>query len=149
MKPLIVLIASFFVTLLVTRLVNGHADIILAGNIAMATMLLFTAIGHFVYTKGMAMMIPGIIPFKTFLVYVTGLIEILAAAGLLLPQERLRTSSLLIVFFMLLLPANIYAAANKVDYQSGTKEGAGINYLWFRVPLQLFFIWWVWYFGAN
>jgi len=42
----------------------------------------------------------------------------------------------------MLLPANIYAALKHVDYQRGTFEGSGTNYLWFRVPLQVLFILW-------
>jgi uncharacterized membrane protein len=48
----------------------------------------------------------------------------------------------LIVFFVLLLPANINAAIKHIDYQKGTFEGQGLNYLWFRIPLQILFIVW-------
>jgi uncharacterized membrane protein len=95
----------------------------------------------------MGMMIPAIIPFKTAIVYLTGLIEIAAAVGLLILSVRHITSVLLIIFFMAILPANINAAIHKVDYRKGTNEGNGSKYLWFRIPLQLFFIVWVWYFG--
>jgi len=113
----------------------------------MSIMLLFTAIGHFAYSTGMSMMLPRIIPFKKEIVYLTGFIEIAAAIGLLIPQLRHITSILLIIFFIAILPANIHAAINKVDYQKGTNEGNDEKYLWFRIPLQLFFIGWVWYFG--
>jgi uncharacterized membrane protein len=78
-------------------------------------------------------------------VYITGIMEIAGAAGLLLPMLARGTSIALIVFFVVMLPANIYAAANHIDYQKGTTDGSGINYLWFRVPLQLLFILWVYY----
>ena len=143
MKPLIVLLASFTFALIGIRLTLGYFDFTLAGRIAMSIMLLFTAIGHFAFTKGMAMMIPQFIPFKTALVYLTGIFEIAAAAGLLIPSLYTTTAWLLIAFFVLMLPANIYAAINKVDYQKGDNNGSGINYLWFRVPLQALFIGWV------
>ena len=46
----------------------------------------------------------------------------------------------------------IYNTANRVIifgwyYQNGTYTGNGINYLWFRIPLQIFFILWVYYFN--
>ena len=147
MKPLIVLGITFAIALLAAKIFNHGWNFIFAGNAAMSCMLLFTAIGHFAYSKGMAMMIPGIIPFKTAIVYLTGLIEISAAIGLLILSVRHITSLLLIIFFVAILPANINAAIHKVDFQKGTNEGNDLKYLWFRIPLQLFFIAWVWYFG--
>ena len=108
----------------------------------MAVMLLFTAIGHFAFTKGMTMMLPDFIPFKTEVIYLTGIIEIIAAVGLLIPNTRLWTGWALIIFFILLLPGNIKAAIDHVDYQKGTFDGNGPNYLWFRIPLQVLFIMW-------
>lgn len=147
MKPLLVLLAAFMLAIIGLRLLTGEWNWVLAGNIAMAIMLLFTAIGHFVFTKGMTMMLPDFIPFKKELVYLTGLIEVVAAAGLLIPSLRQMTAGFLVVFFVLLLPANVYAAYKRVDYQKGTYDGEGLRYLWFRVPLQLLFIGWVIFFG--
>jgi uncharacterized membrane protein len=147
MKPLLVLLIASGVALLLTKIFYHSWNYHFAGNLGMSIMLLFTAIGHFAFNKGMAMMLPDFIPFKRKIIYGTGLIEILAAIGLLLPPYRHLTSVLLVIFFALILPANIYAAAKKVDYQKGTYDGSGINYLWFRVPLQIFFIGWTWYFG--
>jgi len=147
MKPLIVLLVTFAIVLLATRIFDHGRNFVFAGNAAMSIMLLFTAIGHFAYSKGMSMMLPRTIPFKKAIVYLTGFIEIAAAIGLLMPQLRHITSILLIIFFVVILPANIYAAMHKVDYQKGTNDGNDTNYLWFRIPLQVFFIGWVWYFG--
>jgi uncharacterized membrane protein len=105
-------------------------------------MLLFTASGHFVFTQGMSMMMPDFIPYKAELVYLTGFIEIAAAVALHIPSLRVPSAWLLIVFFLLILPANIHAAIKQVDYQKGTYEGSGLSYLWFRVPLQILFIAW-------
>ena len=82
------------------------------------------------------------------MIYFTGVLEIMAAVGLLLPSLRLLTSALLILFFSLILPCNIYAAIKKIDYQKATFDGRGISYLWLRVPLQLIFIAWVYVFNC-
>lgn len=147
MKPLILLLVAFVISIAALKLINGVVNIPLAGRIGMAAMLLFTAIGHFAFTKGMSMMLPDFVPFKIQTIYLTGLIEIAAAIGLMIPGLRHITGWLLIVFFLLLLPANIYAAIKHVDYQKGTFDGPGMTYLWFRVPLQLLFILWT-YFSA-
>src|SRR5690554_2922160 len=145
MKPLIVLITTFFISLLITKFIKGDFRIVKSGRIAMAVMLVFTAIGHFAFTEGMAMMLPEIIPFKIAVVYCTGIVEIIAAIGLLIPQFRVITGWGLILFFILILPANIHASLNNIDYQNGTSNGFGIDYLLFRIPLQILFIVWVYY----
>ena len=149
MKPLIVLLAAFAVSCIVTFFIQKNPDYTWAGNIAMSAMLLFTSVGHFAFTKGMSMMLPRFIPFKTSWVYATGVIEIIAALGLLLPDLRYITAICLMTFFLTIIPANIHAALQKVDYQKGGSNGPGPKYLWFRIPLQIFFILWIWYFGIK
>lgn len=119
----------------------------LAGRIAMAAMLVLTSIGHFMFNKGMSMMLPDFIPYKNEIIYLTGVLELLAAIGLLLPKFQVITGWLLILFFIMILPSNIYAAINHVDLQKATYNGEGPGYLWYRIPLQVFYIAWV-YFSA-
>jgi uncharacterized membrane protein len=147
MKPLLVLLITFAVSLFVLRIMKGDYQFAFSARIAMAVMLVFTAIGHVALTQGMSMMLPDFVPFKTEVVYLTGVIEIAAAIGLFIPSLRVTVGWLLIMFFLLVLPANIYAAWKHVDYQKGTFEGQGLTYLWFRVPLQILFIIWT-YFAA-
>jgi uncharacterized membrane protein len=143
MKPLIVLIGVFVVSLIVTKIIFPGNEIALSARIAMSGMLIFTAMGHFFYPKGMALMVPAFIPGKSAIVYGTGLLEIAAAIGLMIPAVRLYAGWLLILFFILTLPANINAALHHIDYRKGNGEGPGVRYLWFRIPLQGFFIGWV------
>jgi len=147
MKPFILLLVAFIVSLFAIKILSNNYDYALAGRIAMSLMLVFTAIGHFIYTKGMAMMLPASLPFKKEAVYITGILEIIAAVGLLVPGMQVWTGWALILFFIVLLPSNIYAAINRVDYQKAGSQGPGIQYLWFRVPLQVLFIAWT-YFSA-
>lgn len=142
MKPLFVLLGTFVISLLLIKLFTKTFDYPLSGRIAMAVMLVFTAIGHFAFTKGMTMMLPDFIPFKTEIIYLTAIIEIIAALGLVIPSFRVWTGWALILFFILLLPGNIKAAIQHIDYQTGTFDGNGPNYLWFRIPLQILFIAW-------
>ena len=143
MKPLIVLLASFLICFLMIRWLNGWWDYRLSARIAMAIMLLFTAIAHFVFTRGMGMMLPAFVPLKKVLVYFTGVVEVAAAIGLLLNDWFANTGVLLILFFTAMLPVNIHAALHHIDHEKATTGGKGPDYLWFRVPLQFFFIAWV------
>jgi uncharacterized membrane protein len=147
MEPLIVLIGVFILSLGITRLTNGNFNYSLSGRIAMSAMLLLTASGHFLFPKGMTAMLPGFVPFKKEMVFITGIIEIAAATGLLISSLQDSTAWFLIIFFILILPANISAAVKRIDYQKGTTDGPGLNYLWFRIPLQLLFISWVYFFA--
>ena len=147
MSPLLVLTGAFVLALLATKYFTKAFRYPLSGRIAMSVMLLFTATGHFLFPQGMALMIPDFIPFKREVVLLTGLIEIAAAIGLLVPRLQVITAWLLIAFFILVLPANIHAAIQHIDYQTGARTGNGIAYLWFRIPLQVFFILWT-YFSA-
>jgi len=145
MKPLFVLLGSFIVTFLILRWLNGRWDYRLAARIAMAVMLFFTAMGHFVFTRGMVMMVPAFVPFKRGMVYFTGIAEIAGGVVLLLNHWYGIAALLLILLFMLMLPANVYAAFHRVNYEKGTHDGKGPAYLWFRVPLQAFFIAWIYF----
>ncbi len=120
-----------------------------AGNLAMALMLILTGTSHFYMTKGMTMMMPDFLPLKTELVYLTGLFELLAAVGLLFEKMRRPFGILLIIFFILILPANVYAAINHINISEASTNGHGLSYLWFRIPLQLLFIGWVWFFSIR
>ena len=142
MKPLIVLLLVFAFSLISNKIFRGNYEFALSGRIAMSVMLLFTAIAHFVFTKGMGMMLPDFIPYKMETIYLTGVLEIVAALGLFIPSFRVITAWLLIVFFIVILPANIYAAIKNINYQKGTFDGNGLTYLWFRIPLQILFIVW-------
>lgn len=142
MKPLIVLLLSFAISIFVIKIIKKEYDFALSARIAMSIMLLFTAIGHFAFTKGMSMMIPEFIPFKESVIYLSGIFEILLAFGLLIPKFQTVSGWALIVFLLLMLPANIYASLNHVNYQKGTFDGNGLIYLWFRIPLQFLFIIW-------
>lgn len=143
MKPLIVLISVFLLSNLFIRFTSDQYNVLLAARIAMCVMLCFTAAAHFVFTKGMSMMIPPQIPFKTELIYITGVIEIFLGIGLLVPGLKIYAAWSTILFLVFMLPANIYAAVKHIDYQKGSFDGKGITYLWFRVPLQLLFIVWI------
>lgn len=149
MEPLIILVVVFILALLIIRAVKKTWMIAFAGRIAMSVMLLFTALGHFLYPEGMVLMLPDFIPFKKGVIYLTGCIEIAAANGLQIPRFRKLTGRLLILFFIMILPANIYAAIHNVNLKTATYDGSGPGYLWFRIPLQVLFIAWIYFFGIK
>src|SRR4051812_37957015 len=122
MKLLLVLLVTFGIKAFIIKLIEGEYAHALAARIGMPVMLLFAAVANFVFTKGMTMMMPDIIPYKKTMVYLTGVIEMLAAIGLLIPDLRALTRWLLILFFLVLLPANIHAAIKHIDFEKSTYD---------------------------
>lgn len=147
MAPLIVLITTFVTLFLLNRFaLGGRLTLSLRGRASMAAMLVLTGIAHFTSTDLMVEIMPDAIPLKREMVYFTGLCELAAAVGLIWNKTSRLASILLIVFFLLVLPANIAGSLKEVPL-GGMENGA--LYLLFRIPLQILFIVWVWYFGLK
>lgn len=149
MKPLIVLFGTFAIGILVSYILKGRLNLTFNGNLAMGVMFCFTALGHFMFTKGMAMMIPPALPYRETTVFLSGFLEIILGIALIFPQTRQIAAIALIAILVLMLPANIYAAMNRINYEKGTFDGPGLSYLWFRIPMQVLLIGWVVYFGFR
>ena len=147
MAPLVILLVTFGVLYSLDRfLLAGKIGLSLAGRIAMAAMLIATGISHFTNAEELIAIMPDFVPAKRELVYFTGICELAAVAGILWSKTVKLASILLIVFFILVLPANIAGSLKSVNF-GGMEYGPW--YLLFRVPLQVFFIWWVWWFGLR
>ncbi len=108
---------------------------------AIAAMLVFTGIAHFTRIKlDMARMIPPWVPYPLAMIYFTGLCELAGAVGLVVPRLQRLTGFMLVIFFIAILPANIYAAQAHIPI-----AGRPATPLWIRVPLQVLLIvvtWW-------
>jgi uncharacterized membrane protein len=104
-------------------------------------MLLFTAAAHFnAMRTDMIAMVPPAFPRPDLLVTLTGILEILAAIGILAPPTRRLAGLGLILLLVLMFPANVSAALRGV-----TLAGKPATALWLRLPMQLLFIgvaWW-------
>ena len=108
---------------------------------ALVVMFIFTATAHFNKMKHhLARMIPAYFPRPLLLVYVTGVLELLGAAGLVLPQFRRLAGICLIALLVGMFMANVNAAQKGV-----TLRGKPPTPLWLRAPMQVFFVvllWW-------
>jgi uncharacterized membrane protein len=108
---------------------------------ALVVMFVFTATAHFNKMKhDLAQMIPSSFPRPLLIVYITGVLELLGAAGLLLPAFRRLAGICLIALLIGMFVANINAAQKGV-----TLRGKPPTPLWLRAPMQILFIallWW-------
>jgi uncharacterized membrane protein len=110
-----------------------------AARIGLTLFLLMTSSAHFLSTDRMALMLPEWTPQRPLLIYLTGLLELGLAAGLWVPGWTKIAGGLIAAILLLFLPANIYAAWNSLPFGGNV---LGPTYLWFRVPLQFFFMFW-------
>ncbi|HEX5597114.1 MAG TPA: hypothetical protein VFX61_14020 [Micromonosporaceae bacterium] len=110
---------------------------------ALAVMLLMTASAHFVPATvtvmpnhaDLARIVPPIVPFPSVMVYLTGVLELAGAAGLIVSRTRRAAGLCLVALFVALLPANIYAALADVPF-----AGSSASPLWQRIPEQILYI---------
>jgi len=147
MTPLIFLLTTFFLLFTInTFVLNNQLTVSFVGRASLAVMLLVTGISHFTKTNLMMATMPEFMPLKKETVYLTGVLELLAVVGLLIDRTAEITAVCLIIFFLCILPANIIGSLKQVDLGVMAK---GKIYLFFRIPLQIFFILWTYYFGIR
>src|SRR5260370_21456907 len=78
-------------------------------------MFTYTGVSHFTKLKhDMVRMMPAIFPKPLLLVYITGVLELLGALGILLPATRALAGICLILFLLAVFPANMKSAREKI-----------------------------------
>lgn len=121
-------------------------DVWFARRLGLALVLFATGGAHFAQTEGMAKLLPAWVPMAKELILGTGVLEIAAAIGLLVNRTARVTARWLILFFIAVFPANVWAAFNYVDYGG---HSLGPAYLLARGPLQVLLIFWSWRVAAG
>jgi uncharacterized membrane protein len=89
--------------------VDGWPQAIAVG---LALMFVVTGVAHFVpdMRRDMVAIVPPALPMPSRLVTITGVLELLGAAGLLFPPTRVAAAACLFVLMLVMFPANVYAA---------------------------------------
>ena len=136
------LLAPFLAAPLLNRVKKKQiVSLSFAARFGLALVLFVTAVTHFIQTDGMRMLLPTWVPAARELILVTGILEIAAGIGLLVERTARLTSGCLIVFFIAVFPANVWAAFNHIEYGG---HSVGPAYLLVRGPLQALLIIWCW-----
>jgi len=102
--------------------------------------VLFLASGvlHLVNPDAFMWLMPPWLPWATFLIYLSGVLELISAVGLIFKQKW---AALLAVIVLLgVWPANIWFAFDVIS----TGDAALIAAAWIRLPLQLPLIYFAW-----
>jgi len=113
-------------------------------RIATGIAFIFTGVSHFIIPEKFMEMMPSVLPAPLFLIYLSGVFEILGGIGLIISSTKQLAAIGLIVLLLAVFPANIYVAVNNVQL------GGFMNYevyQWLRLPMQFVLIGWVWWGG--
>ncbi|KAB8126633.1 hypothetical protein F9U64_19485 [Gracilibacillus oryzae] len=98
-------------------------------------LLLCTGIMHFVCERNFLRMVPKILPFRRFIVLVSGIFEFIFSAFLWIRKGQEITGKLLALFMIAIFPANIYMAVNMISFKPDKKANPLLQ--WLRLPMQL------------
>jgi len=80
--------------------------------VGLAAMFVMTGVAHFVpaMRRDMIAIVPPRLPAAGLLVTITGVLELVGAAGLLYPPTRIAAALCLFALMLVMFPANVYAA---------------------------------------
>ena len=103
--------------------------------IIMSLFYIGAGINHFLNPEWYVRIVPPILPFKTAIVYISGLFELILGVLLVFPKTRFIAGWGLIVLLLVIFPANIYVALTQGEAMDTTPMIA-----WTRLPFQFIFI---------
>ncbi|GAB08814.1 hypothetical protein GOARA_021_00510 [Gordonia araii NBRC 100433] len=117
MEPLIALIATTLVVHMIGRTaIPSWRPWPVALRAGVAVMFTMTGIAHFVGMRDeLIAMVPPALPAPEFLVTLTGILELAAAAALFWRPLRRRAAGGLALMLLAMFPANVYKAVNETD----------------------------------
>jgi uncharacterized membrane protein len=109
----------------------------MVGLYIMAALYLVAGYLHFARFRFFYWIMPPFVPFPKTVVYLSGVAEILIGAALLIPATRSYAAWTLMVFLVLIFPANIYMC-----FGEKFRKKISPLLLWLRLPVQGVLIWW-------
>ena len=108
----------------------------------MGVMYVFIGIKHFTDPQYFLDIVPPQLPSKLFLVYLTGLIEVVGGVAILAPKTRKAGAYLLIFLLVSVFPANIYLYVSETPQSLlGISEADALIRMPFQIPLILLAYW--------
>jgi len=107
----------------------------------LAVAFVLAGINHFINPNFYLKMMPPVLPAPLFLIYLSGIFEIVLGALLLIPKFTRLAAFGLITLLITVFPANVYMAMNAELFPEFNATA-----LYLRLPLQVIIIAWTfWY----
>ena len=114
----------------------------LAGRLVLAAILIFAGIGHFIDTQEFTAQVPPWAPAPEFIVYASGVVEILLGLALIaLPKYRVLVGWLIAGFFVIIFPGNISQFITQTDAFGLDNDAARFIRLLFQPLLVVLALW--------
>lgn len=110
------------------------------GIVALA--MVSVGVMHFTQAEWFAQIVPPFLPAPVWLVWISGVFEILGGVGVLVPRVRALAGWGLVLLYLAVFPANIYMAVEPVAVNGVVPERWLV---WARLPLQPVFMWVAWW----
>ena len=111
-------------------------------RVILAIALLIIGTLHFIYPQELEKVLPEYLPYHFPLVYIGGILEILAGIGLLIPHLTYATAWFLVLLFIVIFPGNWHQAVNNIDVAGFPHDPPLI---WLRFPMQALLVAWAWW----
>ncbi len=112
-------------------------------RISLSLSFIVIGIMHLIDPESLAYMVEGLLPFSTFIVSVTGVIEIVLGLLLFVKKWQKKVAWLIIIYLVLIFPANINVAMNGLAAPGGLPSTP--FYIWSRLFFQPVYIAWVYF----
>ena len=116
-------------------MVQMKFKIITISIIIMSLFYIMAGTNHFINPDWYVRIVPPILPFKTAIVYISGILEIILGSLLIFPKTRFIAGWGLIILLVAVYPANIYVALTNGEAMDITPLIA-----WGRLPFQFVLI---------
>ena len=103
-----------------------------------------TSVGvlHFTQAETFAQIVPPFFPAPVWLVWISGVFEILGGLGVLVPRTRSAAGIGLVLLYVAVFPANIYMAVEPIAVNGVVPDRWLV---WARLPFQPLFMWIAWW----
>ncbi|HIL65433.1 MAG TPA: hypothetical protein EYG33_04620 [Candidatus Poseidoniales archaeon] len=101
------------------------------------TVFILVGTYHFTNPYPFVKIVPSVLPFALFLVYLTGIMEIVSGVALIYPRTRTNSGRFIALFLIAVYPANIYMWMNDIPF-NGTDLTTPQHML--RLSLQFVFV---------
>ena len=119
----------------------------LAALLLLSVAMIAVGVLHFVRPKAFVRIVPKFLPAPLALVYISGFFEVLGGVGLLIPGTRPWAAWGLIALYVAVFPANIYMLTHNISLNP--RKPIPRWALWLRLPFQLVFIAWAYWFTQG
>ncbi|MGB6329063.1 MAG: MauE/DoxX family redox-associated membrane protein [Halarcobacter sp.] len=107
-------------------------------------LLVFGGVAHFTKTEFYLKAMPSYLPFHEFIVYASGVLEVVLGVLLVISKTTRKAAIGIIILFIAIFPANINMYLNHTDFPEMSETA-----LLIRLPIQLILIAWAYIYARK